>query len=110
MKNNTKTKLVFETKDSRNPGTIVAKVSGGGGACGIGAYGHGFLGIKTSSYTVGNIEFKSGNIEAYGHDDGPGIGAFSYSHVGELRFSGAHVIAKAGNTLNNTLVSNSQEG
>lgn len=96
MKNNTKTKLVFETKDRSNPGTIVAKPSGGG-AVAIGAFGHGVLGIATTSHTVGNIDFASGNIEAYGHDDGAGIGAFAYSHVGEIYFSGAHVIAKAGN-------------
>lgn len=99
MKNNTKTKLVFDTADKSDPGTIIAKPSdsGGNGAAGIGAFGHGVLGTATSSYTVGNIEFYGGNIEAYGNDDGPGIGAYEFSHVGEISFIGGHVIAKAGN-------------
>ena len=100
MKNDTKTKLVFDTLDRSNPGTIIAKPTDGSidaGAAGIGAFGHGILGKATSSYTVGNIEFVGGNIEAYGHDDGPGIGAYEYSNVGELIFNGAHVKAMAGN-------------
>lgn len=100
MKNNTKTKLVFETEDKNNPGTIIARpsfINGFYGSCAIGAYGHGVLGQATSSYKAGNIDFHSGNIEAYGRVDGPGIGAYEYSHVGELSFSGAHVVSKAGN-------------
>ena len=97
MKNNTKTKLVFDTADKSDPGTIIAKPSNGNGAAGIGAFGHGVLGTATSSYTVGNIEFYGGNIEAYGNDDGPGIGAYEFSHVGEINFLGGHVVAKAGN-------------
>ena len=100
MKNNTETKLIFTTEDSSNPGTIIARPSfktGVHGSVAIGAYGHGALGFITSSYTVGNIEFASGNIEAYGRVDGPGIGAYEYSHIGEIKFTGAHVISKAGN-------------
>ena len=100
MKNDTKTKLVFRTEDPSNPGTIIARIVKGGdfgGACAIGAYGHGVGGSATSSYTVGNIEFQSGNIEAYGYNDGPGIGAYAYSHVKDLNFTGAHVKAYAGN-------------
>ena len=63
MKNDTKTKLVFETEDVNNPGTIICKPKAtGDGAVAIGAFGHGLLGIATSSYKVGNIDFHSGNI------------------------------------------------
>ena len=106
MKNDTKTKLVFSTEDPSNPGTIIARIVKGGdfgGACAIGAYGHGAFGSATSSYTVGNIEFQSGNIEAYGYNDGPGIGAYAYSHVKDLDFTGAHVKAYAGNWRPSTL-------
>lgn len=106
MKNNTKTKLIFSTEDRSNPGTIIAKPTSGGivsGSVAIGAYGHGVGGKATSSYTVGNMEFRAGNIEAYGLSDGPGIGAYFYSNVGEIEFNGAHVIAKAGNSKGSTL-------
>ncbi len=105
MKNNSKTKLIFDTEDKNNPGTIVAKNTSGPGACGIGAFGHGFLGIATSKYTVGNIEFRGGNIEAYGGVNETGIGATVYSSVKDLTFNGAHVIAKAGNELNTQIFS-----
>lgn len=97
MKNNTKTKLIFDTAEERNPGTIIAKPTSGGGTVAIGAFGHGVLGSATSSYTCGNIEFARGNIEAYGLEDGPGIGAYEYSNVGEILFRDAHVKAIAGN-------------
>ena len=99
MKNDTKTKLVFQTEDPSNPGTITARIVKGGdfgGTCAIGAYGHGVARTATSSYTVGNIEFRSGTIEAYGYHDGCGIGAYSYSNVKDLAFTGAHVKAFAG--------------
>ncbi len=101
MKNNTKTKLIFDTEDPSSPGTIIAKPTSSkntADTCAIGAFGHGFLGIAYSSHTAGNIEFKSGNIEAYGERGGGGIGSCEYSHVGDLVFSGAHVKACAGNT------------
>ena len=105
MKNDSKTKLVFETEDVNNPGTIICKPKANGdGAVAIGAFGHGVLGIATSSYKVGNIDFHSGNIEAYGLYDGAGIGAYHYSHVGSLSFSGAHVVAKSGNGLTNFIL------
>ena len=100
MKNNTKTKLIFDTEDPSSPGTIIAKPTSKTihSTCAIGAFGHGILGFPTSSHTAGNIEFKSGNIEAYGQNAGGGIGSCDYSHVGDLVFSGAHVKAYAGNT------------
>ncbi len=100
MKNDNKTALVFETEDKNDPGTIIARPTSGDGTVAIGAFGHGVLGKATSSYTVGKMIFHSGNIEAYGLDDGPGIGAYEYSHVDDMDFTGAHVIAKAGNARN----------
>ena len=48
MKNNTKTKLIFDTEDPSSPGTIIAKPTSSkntADTCAIGAFGHGFLGI-----------------------------------------------------------------
>lgn len=98
MKNNTKTKLIFDTVDKSKPGTIIAQPTSGTGAVGIGAFGKGVFGVATSRYTVGNISFDGGNVKAYGNNYGAGIGAYDYSNVGELYFNGAHVEAYAGNS------------
>ena len=97
MKNDTKTKLIFDTEDPDNPGTIIANPTSGKvtGAAGIGAFGHGSLAHTYNSYTVGNIEFKAGNIKAYGLNDGPAIGAYEMSNIGRIDFTGANVLAKA---------------
>lgn len=97
MKNDTKTKLVFDTEDKNEPGTIIANPTSGKvtGAAGIGAFGHGSLAHTYNSYTVGNIEFKAGNIKAYGLNDGPAIGAYEMSNIGRIDFTGANVLAKA---------------
>ena len=102
MKNDSKTTLVFNTEDPSDPGTIVAQVTDAGhftGACAIGAFGHGSGGHASSSYTVGNILFQAGYIRAYGWCDGPGIGAYAYSHVKDLDFCGAYVEAFSGDGI-----------
>ncbi|MEG0503048.1 MAG: hypothetical protein RR547_00245, partial [Raoultibacter sp.] len=92
-KNGTSTKLIFETENPASPGTFIARAAEK-------AYRTTAIGCDGSWNTVlrarttGNMEFKSGNIEAYGSKGttgGPGIGADCNSNVDGLLFSGANV-------------------
>lgn len=85
------TKLIFETEDPSNPGTITAYRAPATQSTAIGSV---YRLIASNRYT-GNVEFKSGNIIATGGTNAAGIGSSSgggdvYNYV----FSGANVTAK----------------
>lgn len=101
-KDGTRSRLVFLTDYAYRPGTIIAKADKGANKmCAIGSKGNFTSAIRSE---VGNIEFKLGNIEAYGSSPyfdlygGPAIGAGHYDNVKGLTFSGANVKAVSGSS------------
>ena len=96
-KDDTKTQLIFDTEDTKNPGTITAK--GGLVSAGIGSID--YLPEKTG--TTGNMFFNAGNIKAYGgaeafgyQGSGAGIGGGYAGHVDEITINGGDIYAMAG--------------
>ena len=105
QKDGTKTKLIFQTRDPAKPGTLIARAEEGGyRTCAIGSYCFQLL-AKFTAHTSGNMEFQSGNIEAYGSqgygtikEGGAAIGADSFGSVDGLWFTGANVLAVGGDS------------
>lgn len=84
------TKLIFETEDPSQPGTIVAYRSEISHSAAIGSTYR----IITDNEAPGNMEFKSGIIKATGGNDSAGIGCGSGSNsCTHMVFSGAEVYA-----------------
>ncbi len=86
-KDDTKTRLVFETEDPEHPGTI--KVQGGLLSAGIGGVPY----ATKTTVTTGNIEFDSGNIESTGGGSGAGIGGGNYGGVCGITVNGGNIKA-----------------
>lgn len=84
------TKLIFETEDSRNPGTIeaVAEISGSsagiGGVCQI-----------IGSLETGSMVFNSGNIIAKGGTNAAAIGGGNSMSAYDITINGGNIHAKA---------------
>ena len=74
QKEGNKTKLVFKTADSSNPGTITAKAPDSSCSAGIGSC---LYVIDTSKASTGNMVFESGKVIAYGGTNAAGIGGGS---------------------------------
>ena len=70
-KSGTQTKLVLQTNDLKNPGTIVARANSSSGSAGIGSV---YYLMAIDSSPIGNIEINSGNVIAEGDDGAAGIG------------------------------------
>lgn len=90
-KNGKRTRLIFETEDLSNPGTITATASIAGGA-GIGTYGH----VMFTAETVGNMIINSGNIVATGGMESAGIGGGDHGNLVGLIINGGNVTARGG--------------
>ncbi len=85
-------KLVFETVDSSNPGTITAYRSSTSNSAGIGsAY------ELTGRVSTGNIEINSGNIFATGGYMSAGIGGGGNGNAYYITINGGNVKAEGGN-------------
>lgn len=90
-KDGTQTKLVFETEDPGNPGTITAHASHSSGSAGIGSV---YVLMFTFSGTTGNIEFNSGKVIAQGGNGAAGIGGGCRGHAQNITINGGIVEAK----------------
>lgn len=90
-KDGTQTKLVFETEDPDNPGTITAHASHSSGSAGIGSV---YVLMFTFSGTTGNIEFNSGKVVAQGGNGAAGIGGGCRGHAQNITINGGIVEAK----------------
>ena len=87
-KEGTKSKLVFETEDVDQPGTITAK---GGIACaGIGSVPYA---DEASANTMGNITINSGNIIAKGVNGAAGIGGAHHCDATDITINGGNIKA-----------------
>lgn len=89
-KDGTQTKLVFETEDPDNPGTITAHASHSSGSAGIGSV---YVLMFTFSGTTGNIEFNSGKVVAQGGNGAAGIGGGCRGHAQNITINGGTVEA-----------------
>lgn len=90
-KDGTQTKLVFETEDPDNPGTITAHASHSSGSAGIGSV---YVLMFTFSGTTGNIEVNSGKVVAQGGNGAAGIGGGCRGHAQNITINGGTVEAK----------------
>lgn len=90
-KDGTQTKLVFETEDPGNPGTITAHASHSSGSAGIGSV---YVLMFTFSGTTGNIEVNSGKVVAQGGNGAAGIGGGCRGHAQNITINGGIVEAK----------------
>ena len=86
-KDGTKSRLVFETQDTGNPGTITAQ--GGVYSAGIGSV------VYWIDNTMGNLVFNSGNIVAAGKG-GAGIGGSDHCSASKITINGGHIEAHGG--------------
>lgn len=84
-------KLVFETEEPSNPGTITAYRSNASNSAGIGTAFR--LSIPV---TTGNMEFNSGNVIATGGYSSAGIGGGSNGSVYKIVINGGNVKATGG--------------
>ncbi|MDO4176306.1 MAG: InlB B-repeat-containing protein [Bacillota bacterium] len=89
-KDSPKTKLVFETENPDNPGTINAVPNSSAGTPGIGCLGG-------SGNVAGNIVFNSGTVNARGTKGGAGIGAGSNANVDGITINGGNITASSSN-------------
>ncbi|MCQ2545483.1 MAG: hypothetical protein MJ144_03520, partial [Clostridia bacterium] len=89
-KDSVNTKLVFETSNPNNPGTINAYPNSIAGSVGIGC-------IAGKDNTAGNIVINSGIINASGTKGGAGIGAGKKANVDGITINGGSVKAVAPN-------------
>ena len=89
-KNGTQTKLVFETENPDNPGTITAHASHSSGSAGIGSV---YVLMFDFSGTTGNIEVNSGKVVAQGDNGAAGIGGGCRGHAQNITINGGTVEA-----------------
>lgn len=93
-KDGTSTKLVFETEDPGNPGTIAANASYSSCSAGIGSV---YVLSYGSSGTTGNIEINSGRVVAKGGNGGAGIGGGCRGSAQNITINGGTVEAEGFN-------------
>ena len=90
-KDGTQTKLVFETEDPANPGSIAANASYSSGSAGIGSV---FVLSYIATGTTGNIEINSGRVVAKGGNGGAGIGGGCRGNAQNITINGGIVEAE----------------
>ena len=96
QKNGKNTKLVFDTEDPDNPGTLNAYGSQGtSGGPGIGTTPKSMGGYKTT----GNIVIKSGNLNAKGGTWCAGIGGGDHGNLDGLTVEGGEINATGGGNV-----------
>ena len=93
-KEGTSTKLIFNTENKKNPGTITATSELFSDSPGIGSSGKG---ITARNVWTGNMEFNGGIIIAEGAGSAAGIGGCAVGHVDGILVDGAEIVATGGN-------------